>query len=110
MARKLHVSSGTIWNRIRSMYASGFLLGSSVYFNPSLLGLKGGAYAFDVPSLASKIQIIERLKLLDYVLFIHNFSGTLVGIFFVYMTKKKFKGDLRRFKHCQEQMTVFFHM
>ncbi len=94
MARKLRVSAGTVRNRIRMMYSSGLLTGSSVYANPNLLGLKGGAFAFDVAPSASKPIVIDRLKMIDGLLFIHNFLGSLVGILLLYKDQNELQRKL----------------
>jgi DNA-binding Lrp family transcriptional regulator len=84
IARKLGVSPGTVRNRINNMYASGTLMGSSVYPNPRILGLKVGAYAVEVSSSLTKKDVIEKLKIVKGMLFIQNFHGRLLGIAFVY--------------------------
>jgi DNA-binding Lrp family transcriptional regulator len=84
MAKKLRVSPGTIRNRLQSLYGSGFLSGSSVYFNPGILGFKAGAYAVEIPTNLSKRDAIEKLKMTDGVIIIHNFHSALVGIFFIF--------------------------
>jgi hypothetical protein len=82
------------------MYSTGVLSGSSVYLNPSLLGLKGGAYAMDVSPNLSKNKAVDRLKSLDGILFIHNFRGSLVGIQFVYEDERALR-KLIYFKRYQ---------
>jgi len=94
MAKKLGVSPGTIRNRIEKMYSTGVISGSSVYLNPSLLSLKGGAYAVDVSPNLSKSKVVDKLKSIDGVLFIHNFRGSLVGIQFVYEDEEALKKKL----------------
>ena len=91
MAKKLGVSPGTIRNRVEKMYSSGIVSGSSVYLNPSLLGLKGGAYALDVSPGSSKNHVVDRLRSMDGILFIHNFRGSLIGIQFVYENERALK-------------------
>ncbi len=98
MAKKLGVSPGTIRNRVEKMYSTGVLSGSSVYLNPSLLGLKGGAYAMDVSPNLSKNKAVDRLKSLDGILFIHNFRGSLVGIQFVYEDERALKKKIDLFQ------------
>ncbi len=83
MARKLRISPGTIRNRVKALSSSGILLGSSIYFNPNLLGLEGGAFAVEVPSNEDKNEVIEKIKHIEGILFIHNFYSALVGIAFV---------------------------
>jgi DNA-binding Lrp family transcriptional regulator len=92
------------------MQSSGFLLGSSIYPNPSLLDLKGGAYAFDVPSSSKqKIQIIEQLKLMDCPIFIHNHNGSFVGIFFVYRDEEaELRNKLKEFRNLSGEVDGIF--
>ncbi|HYA70411.1 MAG TPA: AsnC family transcriptional regulator [Thermoplasmata archaeon] len=84
IARAVSVSPGTARNRINRLYASGVLTGSSVYANPSVLGLEAGAYAVEVSHSHRKRDVINRLRALEGVYFIQNFRGTLVGVAFVY--------------------------
>jgi DNA-binding Lrp family transcriptional regulator len=99
MSRKLRVSPGTIRNRIGAMYKSGILKGTSVYVNPSLVGLKGAAYAMDVSQDIPKRDIIAKLKSIDGVLFIHNFISAFVGIYFLYGTEEPFHDTLDQLRH-----------
>lgn len=98
MAKRLRVSTGTVVNRIRLMQSTGFLLGSTVYPNPALLGLNGGAYAIEIESTNEKTLFIENLRSEDFVLFIHNFFGSLAGIFFVYESEADLQRKLLRFQ------------
>ncbi|MFI5419356.1 MAG: Lrp/AsnC family transcriptional regulator [Nitrososphaerales archaeon] len=84
IARKLDVSAGTVRNRISLMYSAGTIKGSSVYPNPRILDVQVGGYAIDIDSALSKSDVVEKLKLVDGMLFIQNFHGTLLGIAFVY--------------------------
>lgn len=84
IAKRIGCSAGTVRNRVSKLYASGVLTGSSVYINPTILGLKGAAYACDVSQRIGKDSVVERLKKDGSILFIHNFRGSLVGISFVY--------------------------
>ena len=89
MAKKLHVSAGTVRNRIQVMYASGFLLGSSVHVNPTLIGLKAAAFGFDADPSTPKTKVIDALKLVDGILFIHNYHGSFIGSLFVYADERE---------------------
>ncbi len=91
MARKLGYSRGTVRNRVKKLYASGVLRGSSVYLNPSLLGLSGASYAFDVSPSRQKSEVIEQLKLMDSIHSVHNFRGSLIGIHLVYENEADLK-------------------
>jgi DNA-binding Lrp family transcriptional regulator len=98
IAKKLRTSPGTVANRTRAMYASGLLLGSSVYFNPVLLGLHGGAYALEVSPTLPKPQVIGELKSIEGLLFIHNFHGNLIGIYFAYKDGNSLERKLELFR------------
>jgi DNA-binding Lrp family transcriptional regulator len=84
MAKKTGASAGTIRNRVEKMYSAGILSGSSVFVNPTIAGMKGGAYALDGSPTIPKTEALARLKTLQKILFIHNFRGGLVGISFVF--------------------------
>ena len=84
MARKVGASAGTIRNRVEKMYSAGILSGSSVFVNPTIARMKGGAYALDVSPTIPKTQALARLKTLEKILFIHNFRGSMVGISFLF--------------------------
>ena len=98
MAEKLGVSPGTVRQRINKLFTSGIVTGSSVYVNPSLVGLKGGAYAVEVASTFHKHDVIERLKQIDGILIIHNFHSSLVGIFFVYADENNLQEKIDHFQ------------
>jgi hypothetical protein len=97
MARKMRISPGTIRNRLKALSSSGVLLGSSVYLNPNLLGLEGGAFAIEVSPNLSKEKVVEEMKRTEGMLFIHNFYSALVGIAFVY-PKGSLEGKLDCFR------------
>jgi DNA-binding Lrp family transcriptional regulator len=97
IARKLRVSPGTVRDRIAKMYAAGVLNGASVYVNPSLLALKGAAYAVEVSPDRPKEDVIRELRSMDDLLFIHNFRGNFLGIFFVYTDESTLQGKLASF-------------
>ena len=84
IARKVDLPPSTVRGRIQRMYRAGVLRGSSLYPNPTLLGLRVGAYTFEVAPTLRKREVVERLKLLDGVWFLQNFTGPLVGLVFVY--------------------------
>jgi DNA-binding Lrp family transcriptional regulator len=97
IARRLGVSPNTVRDRMAKMYASGILGGTSVYVNPSLLALSGGAYAVDVSPELSKEKMLDRIKSMDDLLFIHNFRGSLIGIAFAYADEKDLMKKLAAF-------------
>jgi DNA-binding Lrp family transcriptional regulator len=84
IARRLHIPSGTVRYRINRMYASRVVTGSSVFPNPSLLGLKAGAYIVDVSPLLKKTEVIRNLRRVQGAFFIHNFLGSLVWVVLFY--------------------------
>lgn len=84
IARALDVSPGTVRNRVHRMTAEGVLMGTSVYGNPSLLGLEAAAYAVEVSPDRKKTEVVERLRRLDNIYFIQNFRGNLLGLTFVF--------------------------
>lgn len=84
VARKVGLPPSTVRSRIQRMYRTGVLRGSSHYPNPTLLGLRVGAYTFEVAPTLRKRDVVERLKLLEGTWFLQNFSSGLVGLVFVY--------------------------
>jgi len=84
IARALHVSPGTVRNRIHRMSAAGVLTGSSVYANPNLLGLESAAYAVEVSPGRKKGEVVDRLRGLEEIYFIQNFRGNFLGLAFVF--------------------------
>jgi DNA-binding Lrp family transcriptional regulator len=84
IGRALRVSPGTVRNRVNRMRLSGVLTGSSVYANPSLLGLEASAYALEVAPDRTKADVVEQLRGLEGMLFIQNFRGSLLGLAFVH--------------------------
>src|SRR5579862_4891774 len=96
MARKIGYSRGTVRNRVKKLYASGVLRGSSVYLNPSLLGLSGASFAFDVSPSRQKSEVIEQLKLIDSIHTVHNFRGSLIGIHLVYENEADLKKQIEK--------------
>ena len=98
IAKKLATSAGTVRNRIKNLHASGVLVGSSVYANPNLLGLKVGAYALDTSTSLPKRDVVGKLKLVDGVLFIQNFHGSLIGLAFAYENERNLQKELALFR------------
>ncbi|HTT16806.1 MAG TPA: HTH domain-containing protein [Thermoplasmata archaeon] len=80
IAATLGVAPGTVRNRLGRMYTTGVLRGSSVYANPSLLGLRAAAFALEVASRKHKDEVVARLLAIPGAFFLQNFRGPLVGI------------------------------
>jgi DNA-binding Lrp family transcriptional regulator len=97
MARKLKVSPSTVRDRLAKMYATGVLSGTSVYVNPSLIALKGAAYAADVSHELSKEEVISKVRKLDDLLFIHNHRGSYLGLAFAYSDEKDLERKVQTF-------------
>ncbi|HZW54964.1 MAG TPA: hypothetical protein VFF30_01605 [Nitrososphaerales archaeon] len=98
IAKRLRISAGTARNRIKNMYHSGVLTGTSAYANPRLLGLEVGAYALDVSNSLPKQDVIEKLKLIEGMLFIQNFHGSMIGLAFAYENQRNLQRKLALFK------------
>jgi len=78
------------------MVGSGFLRGFSVYINPNLLGLLGGAYAIEVSLTRTKREVVAELARLEEVVFVDDFHGPLVGMAFVYENERSLQRFLSR--------------
>jgi DNA-binding Lrp family transcriptional regulator len=107
MAKKLNIPAGTLRYRIRRMYSSGVLTGSSVFPNPNLLGLKAGAYTLDLPNLNQKPEAVSKLKRVSGGIMIHNFIGSLVWIVFVYENDQELSKKLDQMKEAAGVDGVF---
>jgi DNA-binding Lrp family transcriptional regulator len=84
IAKRVGATAGTVRNRISRMYESGVITGTSVFPNPTLLGLKAAACAFDISPSLRKTEVIRKLRLVDGVIAMHDFVGTLAWIVYVY--------------------------
>jgi DNA-binding Lrp family transcriptional regulator len=98
IARQLGVSPGTVRNRIREMLRTGFLQGTIVFANPSLLGLLSGSYAIEVPSDHPKAEVVDRLGRIERVVFFEDFRGPLLGIGLVYEDERTLERLLARIR------------
>jgi len=98
IAQKLRVSPGTVRNRIREMARTGFLNGTSVYPNPTLLGLESGSHAIEIGAGVRKEDVLRRLGALPGVVFLENLRGNLLGIGFVYEPSTNLRALLDRFE------------
>jgi DNA-binding Lrp family transcriptional regulator len=93
--------------RIRRLYASGVIRGSSILLNPNLLGLKYGAYVLDVSPLLNKPNVLDRLKRVEGTLFLHDFIDSLVWIGFVYQSDSELQSRLDVFKETAGAEGIF---
>jgi DNA-binding Lrp family transcriptional regulator len=99
MAKKIGSSAGTIRNRVKKMYSAGILSGSSVFVNPAILGMTGAAYALDVSSDVPKTEVIEQLRKVENILFIHNFRGSMIGMSLVHESENELEDVIDRLHH-----------
>jgi DNA-binding Lrp family transcriptional regulator len=98
ISRKLKLPPATTRYRIRKMYASGVIRGSSILMNPGLLGLKYGAYVVDVSALLHKPAVVERLKRVEGTLFLHDFIDSLIWVGFLYENDQALSSKLEEIK------------
>ena len=84
ISKKLGTSMGTVRNRINIMYKSGILLGSTVFPNPNLLGLRAAAYNVDIPNTKDKAHLFQKMKLVENVYSAHDFVGSRGWLVFLY--------------------------
>jgi DNA-binding Lrp family transcriptional regulator len=89
VSRRLNLPPGTVRYRLKRLYESGVLEGSSVFPNPSLLGLKIGAYTVDVSPLELKREVVHKLLKVEGAVHLHNFVGNLLWMTFVYQNEKE---------------------
>ena len=84
ISKKLGTSPGTLRNRINIMYKSEILLGSTVFPNPNLIGLKVAAYTVEIPNSKVKADLFQKLKLVEGVYAAHDFVGSRSWVVFFY--------------------------
>jgi DNA-binding Lrp family transcriptional regulator len=85
---KLGVSRETVRDRVEKMSRSGFLKVFPIQVNPSLLGLKLGALAVDVPNTTRKVELLEELSLVDGMVLVVTHVGGMIGMSFYYEDEK----------------------
>jgi DNA-binding Lrp family transcriptional regulator len=100
VSRKLGLPPGTVRYRMKRMYTSGIIRGSSVFPNPNLLGVKAGAFTVDVSPLMRKAEVVDKLKQVEGVGFIHDFIGTLLWAVFMYDGEKDLQSKLAQMKEA----------
>jgi DNA-binding Lrp family transcriptional regulator/biotin operon repressor len=98
ISRKLKIPRATVQYRIRKMYGTGVIKGSSILLNPRLLGMEYGAYVVDVSRKLDKSAVVESLRLIEGTLFLHDFIDALVWVGFVYQNEESLASKLERIK------------
>ena len=83
IARKLGVSEGTVRNRIVRFHETGFVKDVRLIANPNLVGLAEACLLFDVPR-ETRSEVIERIQLLENVVILAVFHGSLLSPIFRY--------------------------
>lgn len=84
IAEKLGVDGNTVKLRLRRMEKLGFIKYYQVYPNYRLLGVEGVVYLFDAPQVAAKYEAIQKTKLVDGIVEVHDFFGGTFCVHFVY--------------------------
>ena len=75
IAKSLQTDEDTVRNRIEGLHRTGFLRGWQVGINPGLLGQKTVTLVLDVPSPASKDDVLRKLRLIPGILTIIEYMG-----------------------------------
>ena len=94
VARKLHVDEETVRSRIKKIHESGFIRGWYLVVNPHLLDMKMTSILFDVPSAASKDDLIRKLKLIHGAVAIIGHYGRSMGVILFYESEESVKKDV----------------
>lgn len=83
LARKIGVSESAIRARIRKIEKFIPPSRGTLIVNPQLFGEKHGILVFDVSESAQKEKVIDELRLIDDMLIVNDYSGSLaIAIFF----------------------------
>ena len=82
IGRQLGIAESTIRERIRKLFASRVLHGFSVLVNPTLLGMRMGAFGIDLPPQLQKKDALRALLSTEGVYAVQNHHGRFVGILF----------------------------
>jgi DNA-binding Lrp family transcriptional regulator len=110
IARKLAAPPATIRYRIKQMYSEGVITGSSVVPNPSLLGMKAGAFNVDVPPFQDKQEVVRRLAAVEGVGYLHNLIGSMVWVVFFYEDDQALTEKLRTMEEIAGTQGLFSHI
>ncbi len=82
LSKKLGVAESTVRERCEKL--SPFLSGWSLMVNPTLLRARVGVVSVEVSERVSKKAVVEKLRLLDDMVIIVNYSGRLLACLFLY--------------------------
>ena len=107
ISRKLKLPPGTVRYRIRKMYSSGAIRGSTIFPNPSMLGLRYGAYVLDVSPQLDKADAVKRLLQVEGAIYMHDFVGSLVWVGFAYGDDRDLDGKLSQMSEIAESEGIF---
>ncbi len=80
VAEKLDVDEATVRNRVRRLFASGFIEEWNVIINPGLLGLRFSQFRCNVADVSAKQETIQRIMLVHGVLMVTDFFGSALRI------------------------------
>ncbi len=94
VARKLRIDEVTIRNRIKRLQQSGFLKGSRLVVNPSLLGVRLGELWLNVRPPSSKDDLINKLRFMPGVLVISDYYGSSLTIVIMFESEISAKKEL----------------
>ena len=98
ISRRLGLPPGTVRYRIRQLYGSGVVGGSSVFPNPNLLGLRVKAFTVDASPQLDKADVIEKMKLVEGVISAHDFVGSLLWAVFFYEDERALAARLKQLR------------
>ncbi len=104
IAKKVGADGNTVKLRLNKMKQSGFIHYFQIYPNFRLLGVNGSAYAFTLPDVLQKQEIIDKCSLVDGVTEIHDFIGPDICIDFTYSDSGDKTRRLELFRsltHCE---------
>ncbi len=103
LSKKLSVAESTVRERYGRL--SRFLSGWTLMVNPGLVQEKLGGLSLEVPAAVPKKEVLEKLILVDDMLFIVNYSGRLLGCVFFYQDTASVRnkvGLIRRIAACDD--------
>lgn len=104
IAKKVGADGNTVKLRLNKMKQSGFIHYFQIYPNFRLFGVKDSAYAFTLPDVLQKQEIIDKCSLVDGVTEVHNFIGPEICIDFAYSDSGEETRRLELFRsltHCE---------
>jgi DNA-binding Lrp family transcriptional regulator len=95
LGKRLGVSRETIRKRVEEMSRSGFLRVFPVQVNPALLGLRMGALSVETPGGGSRVELRDKLALIDGMLIIADHVGGLLGLIFYYEDERSLEKKIQ---------------